>query len=109
MTTDKFFKKNKLMFDAIFIDASHEYEQVKKDFDNAMRVLNPGGTVFLHDTDPYSEEYMGPTFSNNAYLMNDYIENSGKYQYVTIPMDECGLSIVRKKTDNRYNKILNKK
>ena len=105
MTTDKFFKQNKEKFDAVFIDAAHEYEQVRTDFENSMRCLNDGGTIFLHDTDPFSKEYMQPTFSNDAYKMNQYLEEKGIYQFVTIPMDECGLTLVRKKKDNRFEKL----
>jgi hypothetical protein len=105
-TTDDFFKKNKEKFDAIFIDAAHEYEQVRKDFDNSMKCLKEGGIVFLHDTDPFSKEYMGPTFCDDAYKMNQYLEDKGIYQVVTIPMDETGLTMVRKKRDNRFEKFL---
>lgn len=102
MKTDVFFNINKEKFDAIFIDACHEYKQVRIDFENSMRCLKKGGTIFLHDTDPYTEEYMGPLFCNDSYKMNKYLELSGVYQFVTIPMDECGLTIVRKKNDNRF-------
>jgi hypothetical protein len=106
MTTDEFFNKNKEKFDAIFIDAAHEFAQVKKDFDNSMGALKKGGVVFLHDTDPYSKEYMGPTFCDDAYRMNQYLEEKGIYQFVTIPMDETGLTLVRKKKDNRFEKFV---
>lgn len=106
MTTDDFFKYNKEKFDSIFIDAAHEYEQVRKDFDNSIKILKTGGTIFLHDTDPYSKEYMGPTFCDDAYRINQYLEEKGIYQVVTIPMDETGLTIVRKKKDNRFEKFL---
>ena len=105
MTTDNFFNINKEKFDAIFIDACHEYQQVKTDFENSLSCLNNGGTIFLHDTDPYTKEYMGPSFCNDSYKMNKYLEEQGKYQFVTIPMDECGLTIVRKKRDNRFEKV----
>jgi len=38
------------MFDLIVIDAGHDYESVKKDWDNYTPMLRPGGVVFLHDT-----------------------------------------------------------
>lgn len=106
MTTNDFFEQNKDKFDAVFIDAAHDYEQVRKDFDNAMQVLNAGGVVFLHDTDPYSKEYMGETFCNDAYKMNAYIRSQKVYDYITIPMDETGLTIVMRKEDKRYKKFL---
>ena len=44
-------------FDLIFIDGLHTAEQVKKDFDNALKVLSPGGFIVLHDCNPLKEEH----------------------------------------------------
>lgn len=101
MKTDDFFKQNTLTFDAIFIDACHEYEQVKKDFNNAVKCLNKAGTIFLHDTDPDCQEYMLPIWCGDSCKMNQYLQSLELYQFVTIPIDKCGLSIVRIKNDNR--------
>jgi predicted O-methyltransferase YrrM len=37
------------MADLIFIDAGHEYECVKKDTEEAMAHIKPGGVVIWHD------------------------------------------------------------
>lgn len=50
--SDDFFKKNEILFDVIFIDGLHEYEQVRRDVVNSMRFLKPGGWVGLHDVLP---------------------------------------------------------
>ena len=102
MTTDDFFSQTTEKFDAIFIDACHEYEQVKIDLSNAIKCLEVGGTIFLHDTDPYSKEYMSEIFCGDSYKINDFLSKSDEYQFVTIPMDESGLTIVRIKNDNRF-------
>ena len=52
MTTDEFFDQNKRKFDVIFIDACHEYAYVRRDFLNALKVLNPGGHIVIHDLVP---------------------------------------------------------
>lgn len=39
-------------FDIIFIDGLHEAEQVSKDIENALKHLNEGGTIVLHDCNP---------------------------------------------------------
>jgi SAM-dependent methyltransferase len=52
MTSDDFFAQNKATFDVIFIDGLHIYEQAKKDLDNALKVVNPGGVILLHDLLP---------------------------------------------------------
>lgn len=44
-------------FDLIFIDGLHTKEQVKKDFENALKVLSPNGFIVLHDCNPLKEEH----------------------------------------------------
>ena len=51
-TSDKFFQDNNEKFDCIFIDGLHTYSQVKKDIDNSLNFLNPGGIILLHDCLP---------------------------------------------------------
>ena len=53
-TSDEFFAKNTDLFDVIFIDGLHTYEQVRKDAINSIRFLKPGGYVALHDMLPGS-------------------------------------------------------
>ena len=36
-------------FDCIFIDANHSYESVHENFDHAVKLLNPKGTIIFHD------------------------------------------------------------
>ena len=58
MTSDVFFKlKNDKPYDLIFIDGLHTAEQVKKDFENALKVLSPDGFIVLHDCNPLKEEH----------------------------------------------------
>lgn len=55
MTSDEFFSSNKETFDIIFIDGLHHNEQVKKDIENALKVLNENGTIVVHDCNPTTE------------------------------------------------------
>jgi hypothetical protein len=43
--------------DLIFIDGLHTAEQLKKDFDNALKILSPNGFIVLHDCNPEKEEH----------------------------------------------------
>ena len=52
--SDDFFKKNKINFDCIFIDGLHEYDQVRRDIVNSIKVLNRNGMIILHDCLPPS-------------------------------------------------------
>lgn len=56
LTSDEFFCRNKETFDLIFIDGLHLYEQVLRDISNALAVLNPVGTIVLHDCLPLTAE-----------------------------------------------------
>lgn len=51
-TSDDFFKTNKDMFDIIFIDGLHKYEQVRKDIFNSINCLNYNGAILVHDCIP---------------------------------------------------------
>ena len=51
-TSDEFFSQNKDTFDLIFIDGLHIHEQVLKDIDNSLNVLNENGVILLHDCLP---------------------------------------------------------
>ncbi|MCC9620843.1 class I SAM-dependent methyltransferase [Thalassospira sp. MA62] len=52
MTSDAFFAQNTDMFDVVFIDGLHEYEQVRRDAENALKFLKPGGWIAFHDLMP---------------------------------------------------------
>lgn len=55
-TSDEFFNSNMRMFDCIFIDGLHYSTQVLKDIYYALRVLNEGGSIVVHDCNPMEEE-----------------------------------------------------
>jgi len=58
MTSDEFFENhapNLEKYDIIFIDGLHESHQVDKDIDNALKFLNKGGSIVLHDCNPLDE------------------------------------------------------
>ena len=103
-TTDEFFNKNKENFDVIFIDADHKYESCVKDFENSLKILNYNGFIFIHDTDPISEKYTDFGFCGDSYRINDYIyKHHQDLDLITLPLTEAGLTIVKRKNENRYN------
>ena len=51
-TSDNFFKKNNKIFDIIFIDGLHYFDQVKKDIENALEALSERGIIIIHDCLP---------------------------------------------------------
>ena len=52
MTSDQFFKNNKLKFDLIFLDGLHTYEQTIKDIKNSIEAVNSNGLILIHDCLP---------------------------------------------------------
>jgi hypothetical protein len=60
MTSDEFFAGEfylGIQPDLVFIDGLHTAEQVRKDFENALKILSLGGFIVLHDCNPEKEEH----------------------------------------------------
>ncbi len=58
MTSDEFFGKieSSRIYDIIFIDGLHVYEQVFKDISNSLDHLAPDGVIVLHDCNPLTKK-----------------------------------------------------
>ena len=48
-TSDSFFEKTNIKVDWIYLDASHEYKQVKKDLYNCLKILKENGVLLGDD------------------------------------------------------------
>lgn len=103
MKTDDFFKQNKETFDIILIDGDHNFEQVKKDFNNSLKILNQFGIILLHDTDPMINELTETQYCGDAYKIIDYISKKKDLNIITLPIHESGLTLVMRKEDRRIN------
>lgn len=100
-TTDEFFKTFTTPIDMAFIDADHNAVSVTKDLTNVLRLLNPGGIICLHDTDPESNSLIDPGFCGDSYKLVDILEKTSDLNIITLPIQEAGLSIVQKKGSTR--------
>jgi len=69
-TSDNYFETNTNIFDVIFIDGMHHCENVLRDFNNSVKVLNENGIICIDDIIPlnYNEQLKIP--------VNHYYENS---------------------------------
>ncbi len=64
-TSDEFFEAlflfereiPSISFDVVFLDGLHHYEQLKKDFENALACLKENGLIIIHDTNPAEERF----------------------------------------------------
>ncbi len=61
-TSDEFFAGNRSSFDVVFVDGLHRYAQVVRDVENALKVLEPGGVILIHDCLPlnWAAQYVKP-------------------------------------------------
>jgi len=100
-TTDSFMSGFKGMIDMAFIDADHCVESAKRDFDNILARLNPGGIVLLHDTDPEADRLIHPGYCGDSYKLVPILEANPHLNVVTLPITEAGLSIVSRKNETR--------
>jgi hypothetical protein len=103
ITTDDFFAKlpQDRKFDMIFIDADHSVESVSKDLTNALKHLNKGGIIFLHDTDPVDDNLIHPGYCGDCHKLVELLERRSDINIVTIPVEEAGLSLITFKLDTR--------
>ncbi len=59
MYSNDFFKENKLTFTFIYIDGSHLIPDVTMDLLNSVKVIEPGGIIWMDDYSPMKEHF-GP-------------------------------------------------
>jgi len=52
ITSDEFFANNERSYDIFFVDSLHHAEDCERDILNALKFLNPGGTIVCHDMLP---------------------------------------------------------
>lgn len=81
-TSDNFFKTNKVFYDLIYIDGSHEYNQVLKDCKNSWYFLNEGGIIIFDD---YFWCYYKNLFKNPGYAINCFLKSiENKYKIILV-------------------------
>ena len=69
MTSDNFFAGNTKKFDIIFIDGDHHWQQIVKDFNNAVKCLNQDGLLFVHDLIPANERITKYDLGGDGYKL----------------------------------------
>lgn len=108
MTSDEAFSAGfRRKFDLIFIDGLHTAEQVKKDFENALKVLSPNGFIVLHDCNPLKEEHTivpRPTerghWNGDVYKFAAKLNDYNGVKHFTVDIDNgCAVITVRPDCD----------
>ena len=117
--SDTFFKsiEDSKKFDLIFIDGLHLYEQAYRDIINALKHLQPNGTIVIHDCNPPTEWHQRPIeeFDGNspwngttwkAFVKLRCTNDNISMQTID---EDCGLGIITHGKQIIYNKeILDK-
>jgi hypothetical protein len=87
-----------LKYDVILVDPFHEYAESARDIAIAVDLLNPGGTVIVHDCYPRDAALAGPAFvegawcgvTYKAYL--DFVLSRDDLDFCTVDADfGCGV------------------
>lgn len=94
MTSDEFFSTNGEKFDLIFIDGSHHHDQVKKDVENSIEFLNPGGVIVMHDCNPPTQEYEAQTACGTAWRAFAFLRQRLDINMIVGDFD-LGVGVVR--------------
>lgn len=98
-SSDDFFKKANGKFDCIFLDGSHQLDQVFRDINNAQNHLTEDGIIIVHDTFPPDKEHTSPNLCGNAYRAIEELEadisigNITGLQIFTFPV-RFGLTLI---------------
>ena len=106
-TSDNFFETNKQLFDVIFVDGLHTFEQCRKDIINSLNCLNKDGYVFIHDLIPrsWAEENiprLQTLWTGDVWKVSFELRKTEGIDFVVILADH-GVGIIRKKTEKvRY-------
>ena len=101
--SDKFFEEVKFTpIVATFLDGDHSYKQVKRDFENALKLTVPNGYIFLHDTYPPNPGALQERRCGTSYILRQELEKREDLDCSTFvhTANNCGLTCVRKKPDN---------
>jgi hypothetical protein len=106
MTSDKFFSNNEEIFDVIFIDGLHEYEQVHQDAVNALKFVKTGGFIAFHDFLPSSwKEHhvprISPAWTGDCWKLAVQLAESTGVQFVILDIDH-GVGVMKKLTDDWF-------
>lgn len=95
--SDDFFSENEKTFDCFFIDGDHEYSQVSRDVKNALKFLNDGGVILMHDISPSKFSLVDPSRCGNAF--RSFLELRCDKNLEAFRIKDCGpygLGLVRK-------------
>jgi predicted O-methyltransferase YrrM len=89
ITSDSFFKKNKVLFDVIYIDGYHHASQVYKDCINSWKFLKKNGILIFDD---YIWDYYENFEDNPCFAVNSFLKKvESKYKIIMITNSQLSI------------------
>ena len=103
MTSDEYFREHSEKFDIVFVDGLHECGQAYRDVTNALKVLNRGGVIVMHDCHPENREMQEP-YRGQYFWTGDvwkaFVKARAELKYEAYVIDQdfgCGIIDTAKK------------
>ena len=93
-------------FDLIFVDPAHTYESSRRDLELALELMNPHGTLVVHDCHPTTPEIASPQFREGVWLgltylaFLDLIRERPELDYCVVDFDN-GCGVMRRRETTR--------
>lgn len=110
MTSDTFFESNNSLYDVIFVDGLHEYQQAWRDVKNSLSSIEVGGYIGIHDMLPrnWIEAhipclYNGPWSGDVWKIAFDLLENDS-VEFSLLNIDH-GVGLVKKIKEDAASKL----
>ena len=111
MRSDIFFEMNKkkLLFDVIFIDGLHEYNQCQRDVINSVNILKKNGVIIIHDLLPRSPLEENPkrkqlSWTGDVWKVGYELSLSSNCEFIICNAD-YGIGVLIPRQNFLYKKI----
>lgn len=111
LTSNEFFKINKMKFDIIFIDGLHLEYQVDKDIEECLKILSSDGFIIMHDCNPPTEFHQRENYEIdgkfppwNGTVWKSFAKLRMKKVDLSLSCVDCdwGVGIIRKKKQSKF-------
>lgn len=105
MTSDNYFDQNTKTFDIVFVDGLHVEEQCTKDILNALKCLNQGGTIVVHDCLPHCEEFIQVCWNGTVFRSIIDLRYNNPELDIKVVDTDCGCGVIRRGSQAVYNAV----
>tara|TARA_A100001015_G_C14743118_1_gene614497 strand:+ start:134 stop:718 length:585 start_codon:yes stop_codon:yes gene_type:complete len=104
MKSDEFFERHApgYQFDVIFIDGDHSKEQVRKDIANSLDVIDPKGTILLHDMNPPTKDMLSPRICGDGWEAFAELRTTRDDLNMFTHNDDLGVGVIQRGSQELY-------